>query len=436
MSKKMLSLLLVALLIMSAAGCSSGSSTPAANSTSGTAAAAPEPVKILAAGAISGANAESGRQDMNAVEAAAKWVNSRGGIKSLGGAQVKVIKVDVTSDAANAQMAMERAIREKGILGIVGPTESPSLKPCLPLYEELKIPAMAACNGNQGIADSGYQFLFQMAPKGVSYSETQISFLKHIAELLGMPLSDMKVGILYVNNTWGTDVATSSEELCKAAGIPVVVSESYPMTITDATPLVTKLMNADVNVLFPASQALDCKLIIQTMKAMNYSPFIVGSGSGFIYPTLLEDLGDDANGVFSAGAWNWDSANNQTNETFFKEILPWYESEYKEFMPEQTGIAFAETMVLLEAIEKTGSRDTVAIRDTIRTMNAENSEWFRIASPGTGGFDGNNYKEAHATLIQWQDNRPRTIFPEDIAANKILDPKTMQPFDKQFSKFK
>ena len=39
-------------------------------------------------------------------------------------------------------------------------------------------------------------------------------------------------------------------------------------------------------------------------------------------------------------------------------------------------------------------------------------------------------------LIQWQDNLPRTVYPEDIAGSPVLDPGTGEPYENQFDKFK
>jgi len=383
MSKKIISIILVVIFVFSLAGCvgnnaiqttSEETGQPSSNgakqpSTSGDV----EPVRILAGGRLSGADAESVRQDTLGVEAAAKWVNSHGGIKSLGGAKIEVTKVDVTSDPANSALAMERALQStKDVIALIGPCESASQRPFLETIERSKIIDLAGTNSNQEIADSGYEYFFQGAPKGVEYSKAQVGFLKRLAEYLEKPLSEMRVGILYVNSTWGEDVASESAALCEEAGINVVVNESYPLGVTDVAPLVAKLQNNNVDVLFPASQALDTKLIIQTMKAINYSPVIIGSGSGFLWNTLYEDLGEDANGIFSAGAWNWDSECCRAATTYWNEVVPWFEDEYGEFIHEQTGVTFAQTMLLVQAIENCGSRDTTVIRDELRKLTSDN----------------------------------------------------------------
>lgn len=398
-----------------------------------------ETIKILAGGRLSGADAESGRQDTLGVEAAAEFINSKGGIKSLDGAKLEVIKVDVTSDPSQSGLAMERALETNpDIVSLVGPCESSSLRPFLPTLMQKGISVLPGCNANDELANSNYEYFFQVSPKGSEYSRSQVGFLKLLAEFLDKPLSEMRVGILYVNSTWGEDVAGESKELCDEAGINVVVNESYPLGVTDISPLVTKLKNNNVDVLFPASQALDTKLIIQTMKAIDYNPIIIGSGSGFLWKTLLDDLGEDANGIFSAGAWNWDSAAARECEEYWEEFVPWFEDKYGEFIHEQVGVTLVQTMLLAEAIENAGTIDTRAIAEEIKKLNSDNFEWFKVLQPGYDNkfSDKNDITDAPAVLIQWQDNLPRTVYPEDIAGSPVLDPGTGEPYENQFDKFK
>ncbi len=414
---------------------------PAAESAAEAPAESVASIKVLAGGRLSGADAESGRQDTLGVEAAAEWINNKGGIQALGGAKLEVVKVDVTSDPAQSSLAIERALEANPYtIALIGPCESASIRPMLPILEEKKIITMPSSNANQELADSGYQYFFQIAPKGAEYSKAQVGFLKDVLAVdLGKDPKDLRVGILYVNSTWGEDVAAESQALCDEAGLNVVVNESYPLGVTDVTPLVTKLQNENVDVLFPASQALDTKLIIQTMKSINYTPTIVGSGSGFLWETLHTDLGEDVNGVYSSGAWNWDSAEARECKEYWEEFVPWFEQTYGEFVHEQVGVTIVDTMLFAQALENCASTDTAAIREEILKLNADNFDWFKvIQSDGAGSrfSEKQDNPGCPATVIQWQDEKPRTIYPETAAASPVIDVATGQPYELQFDKFK
>lgn len=396
-------------------------------------------LKIGAYGCISGSDSESGREDVNGVTAAVNWINDHGGIQwGDGRAYFEVVQIDGTSDTAQAGMAMERAITNNELVGIVGGSSSSFTVAVMPIVEKYGVPYFAGTAGNWDVSQQGYQCLFQLFAKGFRYSELQVEFLQKLSDYLQMPVDQLNVGILYMNNAWGTDTSAESADLCDKAGIQVSVNESYPATgLTDATSLITKLMNANCNVVFPASQAEDTKLILQTMKSMNYNPIVIGTGSGFVFNTFYKDMGEDANGVFSTASWNWNSANVQENKFFFDEFLPWFESQYNEFAPEQSGPCAINTFILAETIEALQSTDSQKIRDHIRSLTAENCEWLKMIAGEPAYIDetGSN-PNAIACVIQWQEGRPRTVYPEAIAANPILDSGSLQPYPAQFDKFK
>lgn len=448
--KKLLACLLVVVMMMATlVGCGGGAQKPAeepsgdkapVTAPEDTAAGEETVIQIGVYGCISGADAESGREDVNGVTAAVNWINDHGGIKwGDGTAKFEIVKIDGTSDTSQAAMAMERAITNNDLKAIIGGSSSSFTVAAMPIVDQYKIPYFAGTSANLEVSQKGYSTFFQFFAKGFRYSEVQIEFLQILADYLEMDLADVKVGILYMNNAWGTDTSAESATLCADAGIEVAVNESYPATgLTDATTLITKLRDAGCNVVFPASQAQDTKLILQTMKSMNYDPLVIGSGSGFVFPTFYEDMGDAANGVFSSCSWNWNSSNVQENDFFFNEFLPWYEENFNEFAPEQTGPCSIYMFILADILEEIQTTDSTAICDAMRALNADNCEWLRLIAPGDDADieDNGSNMNALACMVQWQDGKPRTVYPEVIAANPILDPETLEPFAVQFDKFK
>ena len=65
-------------------------------------------VRIAFLDCLSGSNADAGIQDLNGAQLAVDDINAAGGIKALGGAKVKLVVVDLTSDPKNAASTAER----------------------------------------------------------------------------------------------------------------------------------------------------------------------------------------------------------------------------------------------------------------------------------------------------------------------------------------
>lgn len=386
-------------------------------------------VKIGFYGSISGVNSESGRQGTLAVKAAEKYINENGGIKSLGGMKVETVMIDSTSDVPQGALPLERALSNGEIVAVVGSSQSAFALTSLPILEKYKVPAVTGSAANGDITKKGSNFIFQPAAIAATFSTMQIEFLKYVAEQMKKDWKELKVGIVYENSAWGEDNAKAQRKDLTAAGIKIAVDENYAAgALTDASPIVTKLKNAGVDVLFPSCYANDAKLIVTAMNSMKYKPIIVAGGSAFTWPSLLKDLGNDVNGITSADGWVWDCKTTLDNPEFTK-IREEYEKTNNEFIPGQGGPTIISYMLIKEALENAGKADSVAVRDELRKLNAQNSKWFASLNNGKGKFDEKGFNPNGVPIIlQWQDNKPRCVFPADAASSKLLNPLTNKPF--------
>ena len=390
-----------------------------------------KPVKIAFYGSISGVNSESGRQGMLAVKAAQQYVNENGGIKALGGAMIEIVPIDGTSDPAQGVLPLERDLSQGGISGIVGSAQSAFALISLPILQKYQVPAVTASAANGTITQKGCEFIFQPAAKAAQFSIMQLDFLRFIAENMGKKFEDLKCAVIFENSAWGEDNAKANVRDLTAAGLTIAVNENYEAgKLSDASPIVTKLRSAGVDVVFPSCYANDAKLLMTAMNAMRFKPIVIAGGSAFTWPSLLNDLGEDVNGICSADGWVWD---NKATLDFaeFTKIRERYEKENNEFIPGQGGPSIISFMLIVEAIENGKSADSVSVRDELRKLNAGNSEWFKAYCTGYGSFDNTGYNAGSVPVIlQWQDLKPRCVYPPEAASSEILDPLTLKPFKK------
>lgn len=389
-----------------------------------------EPIKFLAYACITGNNAESGRQVTMAAETAEWYINNKlGGFPSLGGRKIKIEVLDSTSDAATASLPLERALSAGGYTAVIGNSTSSIALTMLPILEKYGIPAITGAAANKAVTDQGASFVFQPAATSKSFIPTQLDFLEEYAKKLGKDIKDLKLGLVYANDAWGTDQANNTRKQVADRGLNLAIDESYEInSFTDASPLVTKLKNAKIDVILPSSYPNDIKLIFTAMKSLNFIPLIVGGGAAMTWPSLYKDLGDDVNGITSVDSWCWDQKGAKDNPQWM-EMNDYYEKTYGEFIPGQAGPTLASIMLAYEAIENIADTDPVKVRDELRNLNADNSKWFKVLN-GYGDFDdetGSN-TEAKAIVMQWQNGKPTTIFPEEYASSVLLNPENMKPY--------
>jgi branched-chain amino acid transport system substrate-binding protein len=256
-----------------------------------------------------------------------------------------------------------------------------------------------------------------------------MGFLEYVAGLMGKSKAELRLGNIFADDAWGTDQGRNTRTLFGQQGFNIVFDQSYNVpTFTDATPLITALMNARVDVLLPSSYPSDLSLIFTAMGALNYKPLVLGGGAGMTWPSLFADLGTAVNGITSVDGWVWNQKGAREHAGWMR-MNAEYERRFNEFIPGQGGPTLVSIMIAYDAIEKAASDDPTKIRDTLRTLNEGNCEWLRVQN-GTGGFDPvtGQFTGASAIAMQWQNNRPVCVFPPEQAAAPVLNPLTLRPY--------
>lgn len=363
-------------------------------------------VQIAFLNPLSGNNVDAGQQDLNAANLAIEDINKAGGIKALGGAMIKLVIVDTTSDPKNASSTAERVFSTQKVAGAVGTGISGLTLPILPVAEKSRIPIITNSVNDQ-ITSLKYKYTFQVTPKGSQFGSTQVQFLKELNEKYGLGIKD--VAVVYENSGYGVSTASSIKEIAASAGLNLVLFEAYPHGFTDASSLVTKIKASGAKALFPVAYTTDAKLIINTMKQMDVNPVIIGGGAGFLWPVFAKEMGPAVNGFVSVASWNWDSK-SISSVPELASITARYEEKFGTFMTEHAGPTYVAVRMLAEAMEIAKSADPVKVREALSTF--DNDKIGGFMQPGRVKIDGTGWNGAvHPVMIQWQDDKPRTVFP-------------------------
>lgn len=419
--KKILSIILSATLSLGImAGCVSETAAPTTQPTGtpSTSGEKVETVYIGMANPLTGANADAGTQDLYAAQLAVKHINAKGGIKSLGGAKVELVVIDTTSDSTQIAQIVEREISGNKLSGIVGTGFSGLTLPMLPIIEKYGIPTVTN-SINDKISASDYNYIFQAVPKGSSFGQTQVDYIKYLIDEKGIDIK--KVAIVYENSSYGQSAAEGSLKIAEGAGLEVVLNAPFTPNFSDASSLVTAMKESGADVILPVAYSQDAKLIVNTMKSMNYDPLVVAGGAGFLWPQLGKELGEASDGLTSVASWNWDSA-NISNDPELLAITKEFEETYGYYMTEHAGPSYAATWIIKEGIEKAASADPSAVRDAIAGSSYDSGE-ITMIQPGKVAWNAGGWNEnVKAVMIQWQGGYPRTIFPREFSVTEIMIP--------------
>jgi branched-chain amino acid transport system substrate-binding protein len=406
MKSKKLFLVFVSLIISALvfAGCSQSSSGDSGGSDNS------DPTKIdeVTIGVLlplTGSTAKLGENSRRGIELAAQLINENGGIKSMGGAKIKLEVLDATSDPTKAASAMKQLLSaDNKPLAIIGAYASSLTMAASPVSERAKTP-LVTTSFSDDLTNKGFKYLFQVAPKASDVGGAQLKYAIEIAKDVGQAIK--KVAIVHTNDAYGSSQAKGLKKAAEEEGLEIVMFEAYSQEITDAGPLANKIKSVKPDLLFPVSYLNDG---VKIMRALSGSDIpVVGGVGGFITPDFKKALGDDVNGIFSV---------DTSAPDFYGEIGDRYREEYGTFMPQEAHDNAAALYVIAEALEANATNDPTVLAETLH------SEDFDQGAAGSmpGGhvkFDKSGANTVIKPLmVQWQGGELKSVWPQDVAKNE------------------
>ena len=230
---------------------------------------------------LSGANAQFGINSRNGIEFVADEINAAGGIKALGGAKINLVVSDATSNAATASAAAQRLITQNELTAILGAYASSLTLAISEVTARADIPFLTQSFADE-ITGRGLESVFKVTATASVIGRAQVNYTFAIAEAAGSKIE--KIAIMYEDTAYGIAQSRGLRRAAKDANIEVVMDEVYPLGITDATPLISRLRASGAQAVFPMSYLNDSLFIIRTLRQQRMTIPAVGGAAGYIIP--------------------------------------------------------------------------------------------------------------------------------------------------------
>lgn len=371
-------------------------------------------VLIGASYPLTGIWAENGQNCVQGMQLAADEINAAGGIKALGGAKVKIVTADTSSnDPGQAKTVTAGLINDKKVSALVGSYLSSMTLTSVIAAEQGHIPMISQSFVDK-LTNSGYKYLFQIAPKASSFGTATVKDLMAVFKDQGVPLKT--IAIVDGDDASAKAQATAVADAAQKQGLQVAANVTYPDGLTDASAIVSQLAATHADAIVGGGALSDIALIIKGLRARGVmTPIANPGGGGTLTPQFGPTLGSLANGVMSTSAWNYDlklpgvTAANAA-----------YQKKYNQPMPQEAGESWVAVHALAAAMETTKSSDPQVIRDQL--AKAEFTTGPQSAMPpGKLAFDSTGAnKYVVPVLVQWQNGSLVTIYPSDVASAKPL----------------
>lgn len=412
MKKYVPSIALLLVLILALVGCSSSKQQTTGDQQTK---AVPE-VKIGMPYPLTGVVAEQGNNSVRGIKLAMKEINDAGGIKALGGAKLVPVEGDTgSSDPAMAASVTRRLVTNDKVVALLGCYASNMTMQASTEAEKGQVPMLSESFTDQ-LSERGYKYYFQLPAKNSQFGQKTVDYVFMVLEKEGIKVNSVALASSNDAAVKGQSDAVKKE--VESRNCKVSLDEHWPPgSLTDATALVTKIKNANPDVIIGGSLgAGDLAVFLRTLRASGIkAPFFNTAGGQFVEPSFGESMKQYADGSFGLAAWN-----HTLPYKGLEDMVKKFTAAYGVWPSQEAGEAYIMTYILKDAIEKAGKADPKAIRDALAgyQSNTGPAAWMTGGGVKFGPTGCNEM--AVPVMIEWKDNQPHAVWPPEL--------QSMQPF--------
>ncbi len=274
----------------------------------------PEPLKIAIIGAMSGTNAILGDWMVKGVTLAVEQKNAAGGIQ---GCQIELLVYDDEADPTKSVGLAQKVATEDNVIAAWATTNSSCALADIPVFEQYKIPQLTF-GTNVTITQQGSDYIFRSCPAGPAYEDPLVDYL------VGEGYTTF--AILGDNTAYGKGEAEYQTNALARHSLTPVLYEQHGADDKDFSGQLTKIINAEPEVLLIASSEVAAGLIVKQARQLGFEGVIAG-GSALSTPKFLESAGaESAEGVFFTAPYPGNDANDQTRAFSAAYLARWGEA--------------------------------------------------------------------------------------------------------------
>lgn len=372
-------------------------------------------MKIGALFPLSGGLALLGDESLRGVQIAVDERNAAGGVN---GRPVTLVKADAV-DANQAVGEARRLTSVENVAAVFGSYASGISSAATQVTELAGVPYFELGAVADTITGRGFKYIFRSNSTAKNFAEQSVAVISSvIAPQLKLDPKTLKIAIIHEDGPYGTLVAGFQKEEAKKHGLTVVEDQAYSAKTVDLSSLVLRLKGAGADLVLHTAYQNDAVLFFRQAAAAGYKPrAVIGAGGGYSLNDTAQAVGAGMNGVYDVDFPQ--ITMNPAGAPGMTEFVATYQKKYGSAPRSGHSLAgYVGTKAFLEVLARAKSTDKDKIREAVLAYRQP------IGSSATGwgfqfGDDGQN-KLATTNLMQWQQGKLVTVFPEAVATAKPI----------------
>jgi branched-chain amino acid transport system substrate-binding protein len=310
-------------------------------------------IPIAVVGPMTGGEATFGAQMKAGAEMAVNEINAAGGV-NVGGTKMK-LKLTVGDDACDPKQAVAVATKLAGekVKFVAGHYCSGSSIPSSKVYAEEGIVQISPASTNPKLTDeragpSIYRVCGRDDQQGAVAG-------KYLAD----KFKDKKIAIVHDKSAYGQGLADETRKALNAAGVKEALYEGYTKGEKDYTALVTKLKQANIDILYVGGYHTEAGLIARQMRDQGMKTILV-SGDALVTQEYWQITGKAGEGTLMT--FSPDPRKNPAVKALVE--------KFRAAKVEPEGYVlytYAAVEAWKQAVEKAGSIDTKKVVDALNS---------------------------------------------------------------------
>jgi branched-chain amino acid transport system substrate-binding protein len=316
-----------------------------------------------------GAGAPSGDPIVIGLETPASGPSAADGASATAGAQLAIDAVNAAGGVLDRPLSLEigddqgqaaqgpvvaQKLLSSGIVAVVGGSYSgPSLSSASE-YQDAGIPMVTAYAVHPDITKAG-DHIFRIWPVADVEGEA-------LAEYAHDELGVSSVGVLNLDNDFGTSLATGFSTAFEASGGSVVSQRSEQIGATDFSAALTTIAAADPDSLFIAAYYSEAAQIVKQARSMGLDVPIFGAG--FDSPLFMQLAGSASDDVTFISDFTTDS-----DDPAVKKFIEDYKAMTGKEPDSNAASAYDCVLVIANAIKEADSTDGAEIAAAIQATD-------------------------------------------------------------------
>lgn len=370
---------------------------------------------------LTGAAADYGRDAQRAFQLVVDRVNQSGGIKSLGGATIKLLVADHQSDLRVASSETERLITRENVFGILGWAASGPARVGSEVSERYQV-ASIDTSVDYKLTERGLKYFYRAAINTRQTCERGVEFVQEMERTQGAVVR--RVAILHEDLAYGTGAGDLFKAAIERVGRWQLVDRvAYTAAkLTEATGIVNKLKAQNVDVVFQASYPADGILIQRAMKQLRLN--LVANVHPAGAPPNLQYVGnlkDDANYVITTLGWTPSMAEKLPAGA--KATVDEYTKRYKVAVQDQAGYSLSAAAAMVAALSQISSLDRAALWQAIDKIDVNFGQDPNVIIPFGIKWDAkHDNSKAQPAVTQILGQQLAVVSPKDLASHAPVVP--------------